>query len=474
MAVINPAQVVSPGGPSGAVQYNNGGVFGGIASGTAGQILTSNGAGATPAFKTPFTTLAPQACNVLATTGDLTLGGAVGDPIIVPVYATSTANAFVESIGATNTETYIDGQYLVLQNVSGATGYSGIVTPISLVFAYLAVANYGLTGQNSNGAYIASKIALNPGGSATFLWNATDQNWIYDGPVPYALQTLYTPGSYSFVIPAGAKAVRIRMQGGGGGGGGGSIGTNAGGGGGGGSGGYSEFTLADAATFFASGFTGITMTLVAGAAGVGGSGGANGTAGGDTSVSFTDGSSNAWVYTVKGGSPGTAGSTLAGGVGGAGGAASCGTINVPGVAGGNGGYLAVAATTGANAGAFGGSSGGGGGGNRNGTTNVGGAAAGAFATTLLTRNGSSVPAGTAGGTTGATKIGGNGTSIYPIPGAGGTGGGGGGSVTGSGTASIGGTGGTGAGGGGGGCGSAGSGGTGGTGGNGYIEIEVLG
>ena len=43
--------VNSPGGSNYQVQYNNSSAFGGIDNGTAGYILTSNGAGATPSFQ---------------------------------------------------------------------------------------------------------------------------------------------------------------------------------------------------------------------------------------------------------------------------------------------------------------------------------------------------------------------------------------------------------------------------------------
>ena len=43
--------VNSPGGSNYQVQYNNNSAFGGISNGTAGYVLTSNGAGATPSFQ---------------------------------------------------------------------------------------------------------------------------------------------------------------------------------------------------------------------------------------------------------------------------------------------------------------------------------------------------------------------------------------------------------------------------------------
>jgi len=51
---------VTPGGSTGAIQYNNAGAFDGLADGTAGQVLTSGGAGSPPAW---------AAAPVLQTTG---------------------------------------------------------------------------------------------------------------------------------------------------------------------------------------------------------------------------------------------------------------------------------------------------------------------------------------------------------------------------------------------------------------------
>lgn len=44
---------VAPGGTTGQVQVNNAGAFGAVAEGTAGQVLTSGGAGVAPTFATP-------------------------------------------------------------------------------------------------------------------------------------------------------------------------------------------------------------------------------------------------------------------------------------------------------------------------------------------------------------------------------------------------------------------------------------
>ena len=50
-SVISAVPAATPGGSNYQVQYNNNGAFGAISNGTTGQILTSNGAGATPSFQ---------------------------------------------------------------------------------------------------------------------------------------------------------------------------------------------------------------------------------------------------------------------------------------------------------------------------------------------------------------------------------------------------------------------------------------
>ena len=50
-SVISAVPAATPGGSNYQVQYNNNGAFGAISNGTTGQILTSNGSGATPSFQ---------------------------------------------------------------------------------------------------------------------------------------------------------------------------------------------------------------------------------------------------------------------------------------------------------------------------------------------------------------------------------------------------------------------------------------
>lgn len=76
----------TPGGSDGEVQYNNAGAFGGIANGTAGQVLTADGSGA-PSFQTPpatgVTAIEPDAITGLQLWLDANaiVGLVDGDPV---------------------------------------------------------------------------------------------------------------------------------------------------------------------------------------------------------------------------------------------------------------------------------------------------------------------------------------------------------------------------------------------------------
>lgn len=77
------ATQTNPAGSTGQVQYNNGGVFGAIASGTSGQVLTSSGNGSAPSW----TTLSSGITTVISTvTSSTTLTGSYK---YVPVEMTS-------------------------------------------------------------------------------------------------------------------------------------------------------------------------------------------------------------------------------------------------------------------------------------------------------------------------------------------------------------------------------------------------
>lgn len=65
----------SPGAPAFSVQFNNAGAFGGIALGAAGEILTSNGAGAAATFQ------AAPGGGITQLTGDVTAGPGSGSQV---------------------------------------------------------------------------------------------------------------------------------------------------------------------------------------------------------------------------------------------------------------------------------------------------------------------------------------------------------------------------------------------------------
>ncbi len=68
----------TPGGSNSQVQVNNNGAFAGISEGTAGQFLTSNGAGSAPTFQSPVTSLESYTVANAPTSGN-----SVGDLIYV-------------------------------------------------------------------------------------------------------------------------------------------------------------------------------------------------------------------------------------------------------------------------------------------------------------------------------------------------------------------------------------------------------
>jgi hypothetical protein len=88
----------SPGGTTGQVQVNNAGAFGAISEGTAGQVLTSGGAGVAPTFATLSTAVQyPQ--NIQSANYTLVLSDA-GKQIFHPVADTSTRTYTIPANGS--------------------------------------------------------------------------------------------------------------------------------------------------------------------------------------------------------------------------------------------------------------------------------------------------------------------------------------------------------------------------------------
>lgn len=295
----------------------------------------------------------------------------------------------------------------------------------------------------------------------------------------------FTPGSSTFVVPAGITTVDVVCIGGGGQGGGGpsSAATAKNGGTGGGGGAVSRAALR--ATDLGAAGTGVTVTV-----GAGGSGSGAGGTGGGTGSNGADGAQTTFGTLLKagGGAQGRAG-TIGNQIGGAGGSpvasGAFGGAGSPSSATPIGAQAANSNTSGNNPGIcteWGGASGGGSG-TGNGTTGAGGSsiyggagggAGGSCSTTSPGNAGNgggtqsyTAGSGPAGGTIGAGQAGVNGSFTGPYCGQGGSGG----AAAASGTAGKGGDGGIGSGGGGGGAAlSSGTGGAGGDGGAGECRV----
>jgi hypothetical protein len=160
------------------------------------------------------------------------------------------------------------------------------------------------------------------------------------------MQVYNTPGTYTFIVPAGVTKIMVEIWGGGGGGGS-CMGSGAGGGGGGGGYGKQIFTVTP--------FT--SYTVVVGSGGSGGISNGNGNSGGMSSFG-----------TLISASGGNGGASCTNGGGGGSGGTSSATFNISGGKGGNGTTLGEIGKggNGANGGSSNISPGGGGDGNTGG------------------------------------------------------------------------------------------------------------
>jgi len=183
----------------------------------------------------------------------------------------------------------------------------------------------------------------------------------------YARRTeqLYdTPGTYTWMAPAGVTSVSVVCVGGGGGGGGNSVDTTGGGGGGGGLGygnnisvtpgnfytvvvGAAGDTPTNSSFMSVTGFRGSSVSLGSQTGGAGGGytgdgGGSGGTGGDGTSYGYSGGGGGAGGYSGSGGfgaSPGNSGGAGSGGAAGGGGSGSVGGGSPGGGSGGGVGVL---------------------------------------------------------------------------------------------------------------------------------------
>jgi hypothetical protein len=318
--------------------------------GTAGQVLTSAGTGATPTWTTPTTGTVTSVTGTSpiassgGTTPDISLAASYGDT--QNPYASKTANfvlaapngsagvpTFRAVVAAdiptlnqntTGTASNVTGTVAIVNGGSGQTtaqlainAFAGAVTSGSylrgngtnVVMNTIQAADVPTLNQNTTGtaSNVTGTVAVANGGTGLTT-------------IPHTVQ-VFTSGSGTYTSPAGVKAIRVTLVGGGGGGGGINGSGAAGGGGGGGT----------ALWLYPSGFA--AATGYAYAVGASGAGGVNtsastGSTGGSTT--FTIG---ATTVTAGGGAGGAAslGGTAAGGTGGT---STNGTVNMVGGGGG--------------------------------------------------------------------------------------------------------------------------------------------
>jgi hypothetical protein len=119
----------TPGGTTGQVQVNNAGAFGAISEGTAGQVLTSGGAGVAPTFATLSTAVQyPQ--NIQSADYTLVLGDA-GKQIFHPVADT---NIRTYTIPANASVAFPIGTVVLFTVENGGTPVNVAITSDTLVF----------------------------------------------------------------------------------------------------------------------------------------------------------------------------------------------------------------------------------------------------------------------------------------------------------------------------------------------------
>jgi hypothetical protein len=366
----------------------------------------------------------------------------VSGNVYLPVTANGVANVTIQTLGATLSESFVEGQIAVIFNVDTAE--------IGLNYAQgpLLSEPYAVAGPLPfySTAYSTNIYWIRPGESLVLRY--TENTGLFSGTTPSGQPgwqiVSYMPNaqtliigtlSTSILLPQNATAITVTLVGGGAAGGAGFGGSTAGGGGGGGAGGTSQITL-----YLLYLLVGSSITAVAGAGGTKAAGAAGGN-GGASSVAWSDIAGNTFTLYANGGTGGNPGTSSAGGTGGAGGT---GTLS-NGTAGGNGDYNSVGGTPGTNASALLQSTGGGGGGSHltAGAVNTVGQVGGQITVAQITYNSDVgyVPGGTAGSSAGGNGYGlskgmvggtggggsaGRGSSGAYNAGAGGAGGGGGG------------------------------------------------
>jgi hypothetical protein len=144
----------TPGGADTQVQYNNAGAFGGIAGGTAGQVLTSNGT-STPSFQNVppngIAAIEPDAISGLQMWLDASqiVGLVDGDPVATWADASGNANDATQATGA-NQPLYKTNILNGLPVVRFDNTNDGMETPLTLAnpFTIMYVGNFNNADAN--------------------------------------------------------------------------------------------------------------------------------------------------------------------------------------------------------------------------------------------------------------------------------------------------------------------------------------
>jgi len=243
--------------------------------GTAGQVLTSAGTGATPTWTTPttgtVTSVAATAGTGISITGSpITSTGTLNITNTAPDQTVSLTGAGTTSISGTYPSFTITSNDQYSGTVTSITAGTGLTGGTITTSGTVALATSGVTA----GSYTSGIFTVDTYGRVTAVTNVT----------AYHLKgiTYLTSGTAAtYTTPANVRAIYVECIGGGAGGGGvdgQGAGTGAGAGGGGGGGYVAKLITSPSASY----------TYTVGAGGTGGAAGANNGASGNATT-FTDG-----------------------------------------------------------------------------------------------------------------------------------------------------------------------------------------
>ena len=153
--------VTSPAGSTGQVQYNNAGAFGAISSGTSGQVLTSGGSGAAPTWSTPNS-------GAMVFISSQTVSTAVANVDFTSGFSTTYDNYVILLDGITCSNTGTLGVRFYKDGVlASASGYlqAGIKSSSTTVSAFVGAGDsyfqvFGGDTVNGSSSYISGAFTL--------------------------------------------------------------------------------------------------------------------------------------------------------------------------------------------------------------------------------------------------------------------------------------------------------------------------